>query len=648
MSRVLYPFTAVVGQERMKLALVLNAVHPALGGVLVRGHKGTAKSTAARGLADLLPPVETVAGCPFQCPQDADGNCPHGTGRQERPTPVIDLPLGATEDRLVGTLNLEEAIQKGRRRFEPGLLAAAHRGILYVDEVNLLDDHLVDVLLDAAAMGVNVVEREGVSETHPARFVLIGTMNPEEGELRPQFVDRFGLCVDVVGIDAPADRAEVVRRRLRFEVDPDGFRREWAAEQEKLAGEIAAARAFLPQVSVPDDLLDGVARLTVEVGVHGHRADLAIVRTATTLAALRQHPTVTADDVRTAAELVLPHRLRRTPFEPPQRQREKLDQSIRDALSPPPSANGTPPPAEPNGLPEEGKKKSGDPDPVTFAPGDPYAVRPLAPEAKPKAAPAGRRAEAADTRSGRYARAVVPRHPDRLRADDLALDATLRAAAPFQPARRPVGATGLVVRPTDYRAKARRRKAGTTVLFVVDSSGSMGARQRMAAAKTAVLSLLLDAYRRRDRVGLIAFRGAGAELLLPPTSSVELAQARLSDLPTGGRTPLAHAFRLAADTLRADRRKHRHAVPFLVLLTDGHATAPLGPGNDPVADAVAAAEALRADAVPAVVLDCETGRVRLGLAARVAAALGTRSLSLDDIRAERIEAVVRDYTRVGR
>jgi Mg-chelatase subunit ChlI len=360
MSRVLYPFAAIVGQERMKLALLLHAVNPALGGLLIRGHKGTAKSTAARGLAALLPAIEVVDGCPFQCPPDRTlglcGGCTEqaDTPSRRRPMPVIDLPLGATEDRLVGTLNLEEAIQRGRRRLQPGLLAAAHRGVLYVDEVNLLDDHLVDVLLDAAAMGVNTVEREGVSVSHPSRFILIGTMNPEEGELRPQFVDRFGLCVDVVGIESPADRAEVVRRRLRFEADPEAFASEWATEQARLADHLAAARQTLTRTTCPDTLLEVVARLTVSMGVHGHRADLAIVRTATTLAAYRLRTEVTADDIREAAELVLPHRMRRLPFEQPQMQREQFDRAFNQALEP--TGNGPPPTNSAPG--DESKKKA--------------------------------------------------------------------------------------------------------------------------------------------------------------------------------------------------------------------------------------------------------------------------------------------------
>ncbi|MFN4258512.1 MAG: ATP-binding protein [Gemmataceae bacterium] len=350
MSRVLYPFTAIVGQEKMKLALVLNAIQPRLGGVLIRGHKGTAKSTAARGLARLLPEIDVVAGCPFHCdpaqPQALCPVCQEAASRQmplptcRRPMPVVDLPLGATEDRLIGTLHLETALRQGQRVLEPGLLASAHRGVLYVDEVNLLDDHLVDVLLDVAAMGVNVVEREGVSVSHPAQFLLIGTMNPEEGELRPQFLDRFGLCVEVTGIDTPADRAEIVRRRLRFEADPDGCRAQWHAAERDLAQRIAAAQHLLSDVTCADALLEEVARLTVRMQVHGHRADLALVQTARALAAYEQRLEVTPADIRTAAELVLPHRLRHNPLEREADSRRQLEQTLHQHFpTPPPTAS---------------------------------------------------------------------------------------------------------------------------------------------------------------------------------------------------------------------------------------------------------------------------------------------------------------------
>ncbi|MDU4960759.1 MAG: ATP-binding protein [Sporomusaceae bacterium] len=318
-----YPFTAIVGQEDMKLALVLNVINPALGGVLIKGEKGTAKSTAVRALADLLPAMRIVQDCPFGCdPDDVNHLCGDCLERQERRETVlaakmrvVELPVSATEDRVVGTLDIEHAIKAGEKKFEPGLLAQANRNILYVDEINLLDDHVVDVLLDAAAMGVNTVEREGVSFSHPARFVLVGTMNPEEGDIRPQLLDRFGLSVTVSGEHEPQQRVEVIKRRLAYELDADAFAAQYRQEQQQLADAILTARQLLPQVAVDDDLLLLVASLSIKLAVDGHRADITVIKTALTLAAFAGRTTVTAGDIKKAARLALPHRMRRRPFE---------------------------------------------------------------------------------------------------------------------------------------------------------------------------------------------------------------------------------------------------------------------------------------------------------------------------------------------
>lgn len=309
----------------MKLALILNVINPLLGGVLIKGEKGTAKSTAVRALADLLPAMEVSKGCPFQCePTDISRLCDRcrNISGQEKTLPVqsvkmrvVELPVSATEDRVVGTLDIEHAIKHGEKKFEPGILAQANRNILYVDEINLLDDHVVDVLLDAAAMGVNTVEREGVSYSHPARFVLVGTMNPEEGDIRPQLLDRFGLSVSVAGENLPECRVEVIKRRLAYEQDPNSFVQLYREEQEKLAASIMQARRILPQVTIKDELLLLVAKLAIALDVDGHRADITLIKTAMTLAAFAGREEVEAEDVKKAARLVLPHRMRRRPFE---------------------------------------------------------------------------------------------------------------------------------------------------------------------------------------------------------------------------------------------------------------------------------------------------------------------------------------------
>ncbi|MBN1136123.1 MAG: ATP-binding protein [Anaerolineae bacterium] len=347
--QVIFPFTAIVGQDTMKTALILNAISPQIGGVLIRGERGTAKSTAARALAALLPEISVVADCPFNCnpdrPERLCDDCRERVSRGEalpvsrRTTRFVDLPVSATEDRVVGTLDIEVAIKTGRRRFEPGVLAAANRGLLYVDEVNLLDDHVVDLLLDSAAMGRNVVEREGISFTHPARFILVGTMNPEEGELRPQLLDRFALCVEIRGIAARQARVAILERTVQFESDPEGFRAEWEPYEQQLSQDIARARQILPGVLYQPDDLYTIAELTTGFEVDGHRADIVILKTALAHAALRlarngahpEEPAIAELDILAAAELALPHRLKRMPFEESENRLNELSDRLEQS-----------------------------------------------------------------------------------------------------------------------------------------------------------------------------------------------------------------------------------------------------------------------------------------------------------------------------
>jgi magnesium chelatase subunit D len=703
MSTTPYPFSAVVGLDDLRLALLLNAVSPAVGGVLVRGEKGTAKSTIVRALAALLPDVDVVAGCRFGCdPDQPDEDCPDGphgvrAPAETRRARLVELPVGASEDRLVGALDLERALTEGVKAYEPGLLAAAHRGVLYVDEVNLLHDHLVDLLLDAAAMGTSHVEREGVSVRHAARFLLVGTMNPEEGELRPQLLDRFGLTVEVTGTREVAQRAEVIRRRLAYEADPAGFAARFREADAELAARITAARLLLPAVTLPDEALETIARVCAAFEVDGLRADLVTARAAVALAAWHGRTEVTRDDIRQAALLALPHRRRRNPFDAPGLDPDTLDEALgadQDGSEPEPPGGGEAPPesaadAPPADGPATGDPPAGDPPagpPQTSPPaasgadqtgegGSEQGAAAQGPDsgdadggAAPAAAAApesradpgalfrtrlltvpgvgegaaGRRSRA-ETGTGRTTGARPPRGALRR----LHLTATLRAAAPHQHARGRVRG-GLLLRTGDLREAVREGREGNLVLFLVDASGSMAARQRMGAVKGAVLSLLLDAYQRRDKVGLITFRGHGAEVALPPTSSVDTGAARLRSLPTGGRTPLAAGLLQAREVLRTERLRDPRRRALLVVVTDGRATAGTGSGAgaDPVTDARRAA-ALLAPGVAgapasAVVVDCEDGPVRLGLAARLAADLGGVSLRLSELAADGLTALVRD------
>jgi len=641
-----FPFSAIVAMDDMRLALILNAISPAIGGVLVRGEKGTAKSTAVRALTAVLPPVEVVVGCRFSCspaapdPQCPDGPHPVGAEAQPRPTRLVELPVGATEDRLTGSLDVGRALTEGVTSFQPGLLAAAHRGVLYVDEVNLLHDHLVDLLLDAAALGTSYVERDGVSVQHAARFLLVGTMNPEEGELRPQLLDRFGLTVEAVAPRDPATRAEVVRRRIAFDADPAAFTTRFADEETQIAASIVAAQARLASVVVDDVVLTRIAEVCASFGVDGLRADIVIARAAAAHAAWRGATAVTREDIRAAARLALPHRRRRNPFDAPGLDEEQLDDALGEDdpddepdPQPPdagPGEDGTPPP--PNGqapaeAPSGGGRESVAPTGATFR------ARRLEVPGKGHGA-SGRRSRAY-TDGGHTVGARPPQSVLR----DLHLIATLMASAPHQVRRGRTG-PGVVLDRADLRERRREGRESNLVLFLVDASGSMAARRRMEAVKGAVLSLLLDAYQRRDKVGLVCFRGADAQLLLPPTSSVDAAARRLATMPTGGQTPLTAGLTEAHATLRRERLRDPQRRPLLVVVTDGRHTA----GGDPQA----AALRLRHDGVASVVVDCESGPVRLRLAGALAQALGAEYLSLDDLGDLSVAALagsVRAYRR---
>jgi magnesium chelatase subunit D len=658
-----YPFTAIVGQDDLRLALLLNAVSPAVGGVLVRGEKGTAKSTAVRALSALMPEVDVVAGCRFSCaPAAPDPACPDGPHEAgpgtSRPARMVELPVGASEDRLVGALDIERALAEGVKAFEPGLLADAHRGILYVDEVNLLHDHLVDLLLDAAAMGASYVEREGVSVRHASKFLLVGTMNPEEGELRPQLLDRFGLTVEVAASREPDQRVEVVRRRLAYDDDPAGFAARWADEEAAVRARIVAARELLPSVRLGDAALRQIAATCSAFEVDGMRADIVMARTATALAAWAGRTDVLAEDVRQAALLALPHRRRRSPFDAPGLDEDKLDETLEefggegdsgdeDPDPDGPGGGGQPPQDGPDGdespaadVPAQGDPSEGDGQ-APAAPGggehspvraaEPFRTKVLSVPGLGEGA-AGRRSRAR-TEHGRTTGARRPQGA----LSKLHLAATVQAAAPHQRARGRSG-PGLVIRRDDLRQATKEGRESNLVLFVVDASGSMAARQRMSAVKGAVLSLLLDAYQRRDKVGLVTFRGKDAEVALPPTSSVDAAAARLESLPTGGRTPLAAGLLRAHEVLRVERLRDPARRPLVVVVTDGRATG----GPDPVALAGRAARLFAADGVASVVVDCESGPVRLGLAGQLAGELGATAVTLDELRADSIAGLVRD------
>ncbi|MBA8802781.1 magnesium chelatase subunit D [Nocardioides ginsengisegetis] len=651
-----YPFSAVVGSgdpDGMALALLLTTISPEVGGVLVRGEKGTAKSTIVRALAGVLPPIDVVAGDRFSSdprerrPLSPDGPFAADADVETRPVRLVELPVGATEDRVLGSLHLERALSEGRAEYEPGLLAKAHRGILYVDEVNLLHDHLVDLLLDAAAMGRSTVERDGVSVSHAARFVLVGTMNPEEGELRPQLLDRFGLTVEVAAPRDPAQRVEVVRRRMAYDADPDAFCARYAESERALTDRVLAAQKLVGQVELSDGMLVKIAELCAALEVDGMRADLVTARTAVAHAAWHERSEVTLADVRAAARLSLPHRRRRNPFDSPGLDEDLLDEILGDdepepdppqpgddpgGTSSEPAAGATTPhdvPGDPGGTssdPAAGATGSHD---VRSEPGATYRPK-LFTVHGTGAGEAGRRSRAR-TDNGRRVGAERGGH------GPVHLLETVRAAAPHQAAR---GRTDgpLRFRPDDLRVATREGREANLVLFCVDASGSMAARRRMEQVKTAILSLLLDAYQRRDKVGLVTFRGDRAELVLPPTHSVDIAAKRLADLPAGGRTPLAEGLLEAARILGVERVRDARRRPLLVVVTDGRATS----GRDAVDRSRTAARHLAADGVDAVVIDCESGPMRMGLAGALAEHLRAEHVPVAEVSAAELTRIARD------
>jgi magnesium chelatase subunit D len=663
-----FPLAALVGQEQLKSALLLCAVNPGIGGVLIRGDKGSAKSTAARGLAGVMAPIQRVVGCAYNCaPGEPAASCEVCSGiassLETTSVPFVNLPLGASEDRVLGSLDFERALKDGRKAFQPGLLASAHRGILYIDEVNLLPDHLVDVLLDAAAMGINRVQREGLSVQHPARIALVGTMNQEEGELRPQLLDRFGMMVEVRAPQEPRLRAEIVRRRLAWEADPEGFSRTWDPQQAALREQVLRAQALLPKVTISEGLLLLISELCCSQGVTSLRADLVMNKAARALAALHGRSGVEPEDLSQVAMLVLPHRRRARPFEQPGLDEGELQRLMRQANTPPP-ANGESDtdgaagdardqggegPNDGGGSAQSGVASGSDGSQADRgggpAVGDEavehvFAAGTTAPPPRIElrsgfvsGGVVGRRSVAPESRRGREVRAV----PD-ARPTDLAVTATLHHSLMRTGGLSAAGR--LDVTSEDFHQKVKAGRQGSLMLFVVDASGSMAALQRMEMVKATVLSLLRDAYERRDEVGVIAFRGVKAELLLSPTRSVDTAEKQLRDLPTGGRTPLAHALQVATDVLNRNSGASR-PEPLLIVVSDGKANVALDGTGDAWQQSLEYAQSFGRKGIAALVLDTEVGFVRMGRAAELAAALGAQCLSLEEFSAETLSLTIR-------
>lgn len=622
MTDTRYPFAAIVGQEQVKNALIYNLIDPRIGGVLLCGEKGTAKSTIIRGLAALT------------CQQ------------------VIDLPLNITEDMLVGAIDFEKAVHDGVRAFSGGVLEKADGNILYVDEVNLLSDSIVSTLICAAASGENLVEREGISHHHSCNFILIGTMNPEEGKLRPQFLDRFGLYVDVTGEKDVAVRSKIIRRRMEYERDPAAFASRWEKETKQLQSKIERARRLVSEMTVEPAIRSLAAKYALQAGCEGNRCEIILTRTAGAVAAWNGKDYISAEDMKKAAIYVLPHRRKRE--QPPEEQEakprdDKESEEKKDSRQPDSHENplpqmqqqegndgqeiDTPPPQQSDGTAPEEQLVEGQEFHLISA-------LPAIPRDRLFRQGSGRRSKTkSGTNKGRYAGFTQSPKPHQ---KDLALDATLRAAAPYQRFR-DHDQCAVALTDSDLRYKVRENHVGATIVFVVDASGSMGARKRMKETKEAILSMLLDSYQKRDKIGLVAFRKDSAETLLDITASVDLAQKKLQALPTGGRTPLASGLYQAWQLLRARKLKDPDMLPMVVLVTDGRANRPLWT-EDAVADAVKAAELIHRDGIHGVVIDTEKDFISLHIAQQIAQAMHGTYHKVDDLKAQQLRSIVKERT----
>ncbi len=642
MERIQFPFSAIVGQELMKTALLLNVIDPSIGGVLIKGQRGTAKSTGVRALIDLLPEIRVVQHCPFQCdPDDSIENlCPFCREKylsgdelpvEVRSVRLVNLPIGTTEDRLLGTIDIEKAIKEGKKAFEPGLLAEAHRGILYVDEVNLLNDQIVDLLLDVAASGVNIVEREGIRFSHASRFVLVGTMNPEEGELRPQLLDRFGLSVTVEASNNVQERLEIIKRHLEFEKDPTGFRKKWENENSLLRGVLEKARSAVAHIQIPEDMFELAAQLAIAMETDGHRAEITIIKAARAHAALKGKSLVDRSDILIAAKLSLAHRVKKNPLEKAELDEAKLEKVVSDFL-------------EKREIQEEKKswevvyknenlKQKNE----TFSNPLPFYISHICQSMKQLnevkipfyklqlGNHSGKRFPLnTDDKSGVTSGVRFPRMDEQ--QFDLSVVGTLRAAAPYQKYR---GMNGrVIIKNSDFRFRKRLRKTGLTIVLVIDSSASMRINDKMSKTKGILNCLIRDLYVKRDRLGIITFRNQNAYVLLPITNNMRDAVSKIEVLPVGGKTPLAKGLDLAVNLLKQEKFKNPESMPVIMLFSDGRPNVSCF-GEDPVDETFALAKKIRKEKIQAIFVDTELDPMAMGYGYLIAQRMNAIYLPMD-------------------
>lgn len=629
MKRNLFPFAAICGMEKAKEAILLTLVNPFAGGLLLSGEKGTGKSTLVRSARELV---------------DA---------------PCVEIPISITEDRLFGSIDTEEAIRSGHKKLLPGLIDEADQGIIYIDDVNLLRDDLLSAVLNIREAGSYRLERDGLSEERQTSFTVLAVMNPESGTLSASSLDRFGLFAEADPSYDDETRLEIIRRVLDFEKDGLAFRAKWQEETDALKKKIRDARAALSLVEVSSAMIQLAAVYTLKAHVAGHRADIYLIEAARAKAALEGRKYVLPKDLEKAAEFVLPHRMRKAeeqqaepaeemPQEHPEEsnkpQQEEEQQTPQDnEFSHPPEAQ--PPQMDTEDADDSNHEQNEDNAQMSNPRGQsreriddanlhvnlpPMWIEPSK-DRKPKKGSGKRSLTMTDLMQGRYVRAEIPK----AKTSDIAFDATLRAAAPYQKAR-PSNGCAVVIRKDDLRSKIREKRTGNIFLFVVDASGSMGARERMRTVKGVIFKILLDAYQKRDRVGMVAFRKNQAEVLLPVTRSVDFAQKKLASMPTGGKTPLAKGLLKAEDVLDMLYRQDANQDPVMILITDGRATSPLNKGTNPVTDALEEAKRIGRRNIPVAVIDTESGFIKLGLAKKLAKAMGASYFQVDKISEDQL------------
>lgn len=644
---------AIVGQESIKKALIWNIVNPSIGGVLISGEKGTAKSTLVRGVCNVMADIK-----------------------------LVEVPINVTEDRLTGNIDFEHAVKFGEKSFEGGIFQKAHGNLVYVDEVNLLSDHIVKILLETAGSGLNIVEREGISFRHLSQFTLIGSMNPEEGSLRPQFLDRFGLYVEVKGEEDLRKRAEIIRRRLEYEKNPSLFIKKWKSESEKLMLSIKRAKEDLNKVTITPNAMQLAVSIAKEGNCAGHRAEIIIIETAKAIAALDSRVILNISDIKEAAKYVLPHRVRNEEnnIKDTQNDYQDNDKEIEEDNNENEENNNNENTEEKESNGELGNNNeqnsnsendnSMDSQEESIDNGNNsdemdsqeetteeqetrktqeetidnseeiFAVSKWLSEKNKNCINKGSGKRSLVKTSSTQGRYVRYRYPIKGNISDIAIDATIRAAAPYQLQREKQG-RALSIEKSDIRVKVRERRTGNTIIFVVDASGSMGANKRMKAVKGAILSLLNDAYQKRDKVGMIAFRNNSAELLLGITRSVELAEKKLSNLPTGGRTPLAEGLNMAYDIVKAAKLKDKDMLPVIVLISDGKATYSSTSCMEPFKAAVNAAEKISSENIKTVVINTEETFVKLNLAEKIAETMNADCFRIEDLEAQDLVTAVK-------